>query len=148
MFTHRPDCFGILGVAREISGILGNQFKSPEWYMHVQEAQLHVDTSKELPLVVRNELPTLVPRFVAVPLSDIEIKPSPMWLQTYLLRSGVRPISNVVDVTNYIMLLTGQPMHAYDYDKVKALSDGDTPTLVVRYPRSGEKISLLNGKNH
>ena len=145
MFTHRPDCFGILGVAREIAGILGHQFTSPNWYLHIVQDILQAD-SAPLPLEVRNELPTLVPRFVAVPLSGIEIKPSPLWLQTYLLRSGVRPISNVVDVTNYIMLLTGQPMHAYDYDKVKAQDGTDIAILVVRHPRSNEKIVLLNGK--
>ncbi len=145
MFTHRPDCFGILGVAREIAGILGHQFTSPDWYINGLQDMLQADGTS-LPLEVHNELPTLVPRFVAIPLSNIEVKPSPFWLQSYLLRCGVRPISNVVDVTNYIMLLTGQPMHAYDYDKVKAVSGGDTATVVVRYPHSGEKITLLNGK--
>jgi len=145
MFTHRPDCFGVLGVAREIAGILGHEFKSPDWYARTSEDTVHVDRAL-LPLEVRNELPALVPRFVAVPLSDIAVKPSPLWLQTYLLRSGVRPISNVVDVTNYMMLLTGQPLHAYDYDKVKALSEGDKAVLNVRYPHPGEKLLLLNGK--
>ncbi|HUB92873.1 MAG TPA: phenylalanine--tRNA ligase subunit beta, partial [Verrucomicrobiae bacterium] len=145
MFTHRPDCFGILGVAREIAGILGHQFKSPNWYLQPLHEALRVDGTP-LPLRIRNEIPELVPRFVAVPLNTITMGPSPFWLQTYLLRCGVRPISNVVDVTNYIMLLTGQPMHAYDYDKVKALSGGDEASIVVRYPHPGEKITLLNGK--
>jgi len=145
MFTHRPDCFGVLGVAREISGIFGHKFTSPEWYLQTQESVLGTD-APSLPLEVQNELPSLVPRFVATPLSGIEIKPSPTWLQTYLLRSGVRPINNVVDITNYLMLLTGQPMHAYDYDKVKKLSTTDKAVLVVRYPRQNEKITLLNGK--
>jgi len=145
MFTHRPDCFGILGIAREIAGILGHQFTSPPWYRQVPHDAFASD-GPALPLEVRNELPELVPRFVAVPLAGIEVKPSPMWLQTYLLRSGVRPISNVVDITNYVMLLTGQPLHAYDYDKVRALSGGDAATLIVRSPRPGEKLALLNGK--
>lgn len=145
MFTHRPDCFGILGVAREIAGILGHQFKSPEWYLQTQKDALTEDGTA-LPLEVVNELPQLVPRFVVIPMSDVKIKPSPVWLQTYLIRSGIRPISNVVDVTNYIMLLTGQPMHAYDYDKVKQLGGTDTAKLEVRFPRSGEKIALLSGK--
>jgi phenylalanyl-tRNA synthetase beta chain len=82
---------------------------------------------------------------VAVVLSDVTIKPLPIELQTYLMRVGVRPVNNVVDLTNYMMLLTGQPMHAYDYDKVKALSGNDT-TLVVRYPKPGEKLTLLGNK--
>ena len=142
MFTHRPDCFGILGVAREIAGITGHQFTSPEWYMSPPA----LNGGGGLPLAVKNELPELVPRFMAVALSNVVIAPSPLWLQTYLSRLGVRPINNVVDITNYMMLLTGQPQHAYDYDKVKALSDGDTATLIVRNPHSGEKLTLLNGK--
>ena len=142
MFTHRPDCFGQLGVAREISGISGAKFTSPDWYLRA----LDVSGGALLPLQVQNELPGLVPRFLAISLSDITIKPSPLWLQTYLQRVGVRPINNVVDITNYMMLLTGQPMHAYDYDKLKALDGADVATIVVRQPRESEKLLLLNGK--
>jgi phenylalanyl-tRNA synthetase beta chain len=144
MFTHRPDCFGQLGIARELAGILGHPFVSPLWYKTPLENPLAASDQK-LPLVLRNELPELVPRFVAVVLSDIAIKPLPIELQTYLMRVGVRPVNNVVDLTNYMMLLTGQPMHAYDYDKVKALS-GNEATLVVRYPKPGEKLTLLGNK--
>ena len=144
MFTHRPDCFGQLGIARELAGILGHQFVSPPWYKTPLADPVAVSDQK-LPLVIRNELRELVPRFVAVVLSDVTIKPLPIELQTYLMRVGVRPVNNVVDLTNYMMLLTGQPMHAYDYDKVKALS-GNEATLVVRYPKPGEKLTLLGNK--
>jgi len=77
-------------------------------------------------------------------MSGVEIKPSPLWLQSYLSRVGIRPISNIVDLTNYYMMLTAQPLHAYDYDKVKA--NADKATLVVRKPNEGEKITLLGGK--
>ncbi len=143
MFTHRPDLFGQLGVAREIVGIQQETFLSPEWYS--MDASLPKPDGETLPFEIRNELPELVPRFTAIVMRDVTVKPSPLWLQTYLLRVGVRPISNVVDLTNYYMLLTGQPLHAYDYDKVKALS-GDKPVLVARYPHQGEKLTLLNGK--
>jgi phenylalanyl-tRNA synthetase beta chain len=83
---------------------------------------------------------------MAIAMSDIEIKPSPVWLQAYLQRVGIRPINNVVDLTNFFMLETGQPSHAYDYDKLKALDGGDVATIVVRNPRENEKITLLNGK--
>jgi phenylalanyl-tRNA synthetase beta chain len=142
MFTHRPDCFGQLGVAREIAGISSQKFTSPDWYTQT----LNVSGRTGLPLQVQNELPGLVPRFLAISLSNITVKPSPVWLQTYLQRVGVRPINNVVDITNYMMLLTGQPMHAYDYDKLKALDDSDAATIVVRQPRENEKLLLLNGK--
>jgi phenylalanyl-tRNA synthetase beta chain len=142
MFTHRPDCFGQLGVAREVSGILGQQFASPDWYLQPPT----IAAGSGLPLTVTNEIPNEVPRFMAVTLKDIHIKPSPVWLQTQLSRVGVRAINNVVDITNYMMLLTGQPLHAYDYDKVAALSDGDGASIVVRYPHKDEQLELLSGK--
>jgi phenylalanyl-tRNA synthetase beta chain len=144
MFTHRPDCFGWLGVAREIEGMYHRPYKSPEWYKMTPEIP-GVETD-ELQLEVHNEIPELVPRFVAVVLSGVELKTSPVWLQADLARVGIRSINNIVDYTNWYMVLTGQPLHAYDYDKVKALSSGDGATLVVRHPRYGEKLMLLNGK--
>lgn len=143
MFTHRPDCFGLLGIGREIAGIQGRAFQSPEWY--VTEPKKPAINGAKLDLKFKNELPKLVSRFVLVPMSNVSVHASPVWLQSTLARHGIRPINNVVDVTNYYMILTGQPLHAYDYDKVKAASNG-TATIVVRHPKAGEKISLLNGK--
>lgn len=145
MFTHRPDCFGVLGVYREIAGIYKEAFQGPDWYSKGDKYALELE-SETLPLEVRNDLPDLVPRFLALPMSNVAIKPSPIWLQVHLMRAGIRPINNVVDITNYLMYLTGQPLHAYDYDKVKALGGSETASLVVRYPKPGEKIKLLNGK--
>jgi phenylalanyl-tRNA synthetase beta chain len=145
MFTHRPDCFGLLGVARELAGIQSMPFKSPEWYR--PDVELPGVETGELPLTVRNEVPELVLRFTAIPMRDIQIKPSPVWLQVELSKVGIRSINNIVDYTNYFMLLTGQPLHAYDYDKVKAQDNGaDHATIVVRNPRDNEKLTLLNGK--
>ncbi len=146
MFTHRPDLFGQIGVAREVAGILGQQFMSADWYAHGLPDMLDA-ASDELGLEVHNELPALVPRFMAVAISGVDgSMPSSPALQTYLSRVGIRPISMIVDITNYMMVLTGQPLHAYDYDKVKALSGGDKATLTVRNPHPGEKLTLLNGK--
>lgn len=145
MFTHRPDCFGMMGVAREIAGIQQQQFHSPDWYHH--DIALPHGEQSTLPLELSNELPELVPRILLLPMSNVAVKPSPIWLQINLVRLGIRPINNIVDLTNYYMVLTGQPTHAYDYDKVKAQDEGaDHATVVVRNPRDGEKISLLNGK--
>lgn len=144
MFTHRPDCFGSLGIARELAGIQGLPFTSPAWY--AMDVEIPAIEAEPLPLTVRNELPELVPRFCAIVMSDVTIGPSPDWLQVQLAKLGQRPINNIVDLTNFIMLETGQPLHAYDYDKLKALDGGDAATLVVRYPQPGEKIALLNGK--
>ncbi len=143
MFTHRPDCFGMMGLAREIAGIQHQKFTSPEWYRH--DVTLET-TDGPLQVEIKNELPELVPRFVAVPMGGITVKPSPAWLQVHLARLGVRPINNIVDLTNHYMLVTGQPLHAYDYDKVKERSNGEHATIVVRHPHEGEKVRLLNGK--
>lgn len=142
MFTHRPDGFGHLGVAREIAGIQNLPFASPDWYsLDAELPQKDID----LPLTVKNEIPKLVPRFVAVAIGGVSLAPSPLWLQATLHKLGIRPINNIVDITNYYMILTGQPLHAYDYDKVKALAGGKAE-LVVRHPKKGEKLLLLSGK--
>ena len=138
MFTHRPDCFGQLGVAREIAGIFGQQFTSPEWY----KAQQQFSTAEGLDLMVTNGAPELVPRFMAVAIKDVEVKPSPLWLQCQLVAMGGKPINNIVDTTNYIMLMTAQPTHAYDYDKLRGHQLG------ARLARPDEKVSLLNGKEY
>ena len=148
MFTHRPDCFGVLGVAREIAGIYDHKFESPDWYLKIPKIFLKSSVAESidnLNLEVKIEIPELVPRFMAVAMSDIEVKPSPIWVQALLTRIGVKPINNVVDITNHLAYITGQPLHAYDYDKVKNLSS-DVATLVTRHPNPGEQIKLLNGK--
>ena len=147
MFTHRPDLFGIIGVAREIAGITNKKFTSKPWYLTPRSDAFKIASSARLPLVVENHTSELVPRFMAIALSDVEIKPSPIQVQSYLTRVGIRPINNVVDVTNFIMYLTAQPLHAYDYDKVRALDPGaDHATIMARLPKKDEKIMLLNGK--
>ncbi len=144
MFTHRPDCFGQLGIAREIEGINNRPYKSPDWYR--TDPEFPGIEAQELPLEIRNELPELVPRFTAITMSNVTVKASPVWLQILLAKMGLRPINNVVDYTNFFMLETGQPLHAYDYDKVKTLCAADRAVLCARYPKPGEKITLLNGK--
>jgi phenylalanyl-tRNA synthetase beta chain len=145
MFTHRPDCFGFIGIARELAGIQGQAYKSPAWYVRNPEFPgLETD---ELKLEVRNELPELVPRFTAITMRGVKVGPSPLWLQLDLAKAGLRPINNIVDYTNFFMLETGQPLHAYDYDKVVAQDEGaDHATIVIRKPKKGEKILLLNDK--
>ena len=141
MFTHRPDCFGMLGVAREVAGIQHKAFKSPDWYL---EPLGRVKPGRtKLPLQIKNELTDVVPRFMAVAMADVTVKPSPFTMQTYLSRVGLRPINNIVDITNYIMFLTGQPTHAYDADKLQKYGD---LSLETRMSRKGDKINLLNGK--
>ena len=138
MFTHRPDCFGQLGVAREIAGILGQKFTSPDWYIDTPQFA----SANGLELEVYNDAPDKTPRFMAVALKGVEIKPSPLWLQCALVAMGSKSINNIVDVTNYIMLLTAQPTHAYDYDKIRG------HRLGARMAHQGESITLLNDKTY
>lgn len=142
MFTHRPDCFGNLGVARELAGICGLKFESPDWYK--RPLARSDDTSSDLPFESKCETER-APRFMAWVVEGVTVKPSPMWLQAALTRVGIKSVNNIVDLTNYYMHLTGQPTHAFDYDKVKALSD-DVPTIFPRLSRKGEKLTLLGGK--
>lgn len=145
MFTHRPDCFGQLGVAREIAGIQGLKFTSPDWYLDVLD-QLKVKSSKKLNLEVHNKLPDLVPRFMAVPIANVKVQKSPIMVQSFLSRVGVKPINNIVDITNFVMCLTAQPLHAYDYDKLAKLDKSTSATIIIRKLIKGEKVALLNGK--
>lgn len=149
MFTHRPDCFGQMGVAREIFAILQptppkdkhteTRFKEADWYWKIPQFS---GGDGSLKLDVFNDAGEKVPRFMAVAMKGVEVKPSPDWLQKELLRLGSRPINNVVDITNYIMLLTAQPVHAYDYDKIRG------GKLGARLAKNGEKVTLLNHKTY
>ncbi|MBI3624323.1 phenylalanine--tRNA ligase subunit beta, partial [Candidatus Saccharibacteria bacterium] len=141
MFTHRPDCFGQLGVAREITGIYHETFNSPQWY--VKRSSFHAQSSDHIKgLKVDNRLPKLCPRYMAVAIEGVTVGASPLWLQSYLSRVGIRPINNIVDMTNYLMVLTGQPLHAFDFDKIALRGKAQ---IVVRHPKKGETMTLLDG---
>ena len=133
--SNRADCFSIIGLAREISAITGCPLKMPA--LDVKEA---ADGKASDYVNVKIAAPELCSRFATRVLKDIKIAPSPEWMQRRLRACGVRPISNVVDVTNYVMLELGQPMHAYDADKVAG------HTLIVRRAEEGEKLITLDGK--
>ena len=137
MFTHRPDCFGVLGVARELAGIQAKEFKSPDWYLTGQLGEI-TNSKTNLDIKVETDL---VSRFSAVAMNQVAVKPSPTWLQAGLVRVGLKPINNIVDITNYLMYITGQPLHAYDADKLP-----QSGNLTARMSHKGEKVALLNGK--
>jgi len=142
--THRPDTFGVIGFAREIAGIQGKEFRTPEWLQDLNPV-LDSEESVETPTVTIDD-PELSDRFQVVVLAGVnELAVSPLQVQTYLARSGVRPISAIVDVTNYMMLLVGRPLHAYDYDKVLAIGGG-AADIHVRAGRVGETLALLDGR--
>ncbi|MCE7936563.1 phenylalanine--tRNA ligase subunit beta [Candidatus Saccharibacteria bacterium CPR2] len=145
MFTNRPDCFGMLGLAREVSGIYGQKFQSPDWFL-VSDDSKQPTADSNLKFEVENEIPELVPRFTMVALDNIKVGPSPLWLKSYLIRMGQKSVNNVVDLTNYLMFLTGQPLHAFDYDKVAKLSSEHEARIIIRRPKQGEELMLLDGK--
>jgi phenylalanyl-tRNA synthetase beta chain len=142
--THRPDAFGMVGFAREVAGIQGKRFTTPAW---LQDLEPHIenDGSVETPTITIHD-PALSERFEALVIADIDVNAHrPLGMQTLLSRSGMRPINAVVDVTNYLMLLTGQPLHAYDYDKLVEIAGGKAD-IHVRAGRDGETLKLLDGK--
>ncbi len=104
---NRPDCLGMFGVAREIHAFTGAELAAPPW---ATDAEADGDGSVSDLASVRVDVPELCPRFTARAFTDVEVGPSPLWLKARLVAAGQRPINNVVDITNYVMLLTGQPL--------------------------------------
>jgi phenylalanyl-tRNA synthetase beta chain len=132
---NRTDCFGVHGVAREVHAITGAALAADPW---AEDATAEGDGEASDYASVTVEVPELCPRFTARVFTDVTVGPSPLWLQARLAAAGQRPINNVVDITNYVMLLTAQPLHAFDLDKVP---DG---ALLVRTASDGEKMTTLD----
>ncbi|MCB9790721.1 phenylalanine--tRNA ligase subunit beta [Candidatus Nomurabacteria bacterium] len=145
--ANRADCFGVLGIAREIAGIQCTPFVSPDWYLNPEES-ITIDSDINLPVKIQNDAKSLCNRFTAISMSDIRVGDSPLWLQALLRKVGLRPVNNIVDITNYLMILTGQPMHAYDYDKILArdTNSKDTVNIVIRTAKKEETITTLDDK--
>ncbi len=131
--------YNMTGVAREVAALTGASLRYPsaEW-------QADGPPAGELARV-EIEDPQLCARYIATIIRDVEIKPAPEWMQSRVHKAGMRPISNVVDVTNYVMLEWGQPLHAFDYDKLVARAGGGLPTIIVRRARPGETLVTLDG---
>src|ERR671933_671781 len=111
---NRPDCLGIYGVAREVHAATGAELKAPPWARDEHPAGDSIPGAS-----VEVRCPELCPRFTVRGFENVTIGPSPLWLKARLSAAGQRPINNVVDITNYVMLLTGQPLHAFDLDRVR-----------------------------
>ena len=131
---NRPDCLSVVGVARELSALTGARFHAPT--IAVKEA----DEPASALASVRIEAPDLCWRYTVRVISELTVGPSPAWLAARLRAVGLRPISNVVDVTNYVMWELGHPLHAFD---ARAVSDA---TIVVRRARDGERLRTLDGQ--
>lgn len=130
---NRPDCLGVYGVAREAHAATGAWLAPPPW--EDDPGTLQSQDAGVVEIAVETEL---CPRFTARAFEDVTIAPSPPWLKARLMAAGQRPINNVVDITNYVMLLTGQPLHAFDLDRIEGRR------LVVRRATDGEQVVTLD----
>ncbi len=137
ILANRPDCLSVWGLARESSAVLEEHFVMPEIAVEETGKGTFDDYAK---VIVEDD--TLCPRYCARVITGVKIGPSPRWMREYLYGAGVRPINNIVDITNFVMLETGHPMHAFDLSKVK------DQTIVVRRAKPGEKLTTLDGKEH
>lgn len=130
--ANRADCYGMLGIAREVAAITGQELKYPTLTVTENEPSIH-----DL-VQVSVEAPDLCPRYAGRVLLDLKIGDSPLWLKTRLLAAGMRPINNMVDITNYVMLEMNQPLHAFDLDRM------EDNRIVVRRARPQEYLTTLD----
>lgn len=130
---NRPDTFSVLGVAREVAALTGCKVREPD--LDYGEAGPAAKSMVQVDIVD----PLLCPRYCAAVIEGVKVAPSPSWIQERLVSAGIRPINNVVDVTNYVMIELGQPLHAFDLSKLRG------GRVMVRAGRSGESLRLLDG---
>nr|WP_307991996.1 phenylalanine--tRNA ligase subunit beta [uncultured Niameybacter sp.] len=131
--SNRADCFSILGIAREAAATFKKPFKYPE----ITVEEVGGNAADMAKVTIENE--KLCPRYASRIVKNVKVGPSPKWLKDRLLSAGLRPINNIVDITNYMLLEFGQPMHAFDYDKLKGHH------VIVRNAKDGEKMVTLLG---
>lgn len=134
-------CLSIIGIAREVSAITGGSLRKPDLNFNRSSESI------ENLVKVSIENPKLAARYQAMLIRGVKIGPAPGWMQRHLTYAGMRPISNIVDITNYVMLEWGQPLHAFDYDVLVKRAGGKTPHIIVRPARSGEKLKTLDGQD-
>ena len=137
---NRPDLNSVIGIAREIAAVTGNPLKIPAIVF------LNTDSEPIGDMVsVRNDEPELCPRYTVRIVRQVKVGPSPEWLQSILEKVGIRSINNVVDITNYVMLESGQPLHAFDYQLLQRHAS-NAPKIIIRRANEGEKFTTLDGK--
>ena len=132
--SNRVDCYSVIGIAREAAATFGKKFCPPV----VTKTGNDEDASDYIKVTVQD--PDLCPRYTARVVKNVKIGPSPKWMQRCLASNGIRPINNLVDITNYVMEEYGQPMHAYDLDTIEGRE------IIVRRAQAGEKFVTLDGQ--
>ena len=133
---NRGDCLSMVGIAREVAALTGKKVRYPDGSYDEAGGPIAERVSVE----IADE--DLCSRYVATLIEDVKLGPSPPWMQERLIAAGMRPINNIVDITNYVMLELGQPLHAFDFS---LLSGGK---IIVRRARPGEKMTTLDGVDH
>ncbi len=134
--ANRADALSMIGIAREVAAITGAELKLPD------VSEVPVQSGDDLTIKIEDGCPI----FIGTVLTGLKIAPSPEWLQRRIVAAGSRPINNIVDVTNYIMLEWGQPLHAFDLDRLQAAAGTSDLTLGVRYARAGETLTTLDSQ--
>jgi len=132
-------CFCVTGVAREVAALTGAECRLPEPEVRAEGESISGKLEVEI------EDPDLCSRYSAALITGVSIAPSPHWMQRRLILAGMRPINNVVDITNYVMLEWGQPLHAFDYRLLRPCTPGGMPAIIVRRARDGERMVTLDG---
>lgn len=142
--THRPDCFGLIGFAREVAGILGIDFQEPPVFAGLSALK----SSNQVKLDIQITDSELCPRYSYAVFDLPKNKPSKYLTPTavFLAKAGMRSIDPMVDLTNVLMLETGQPLHVFDYDKLIKVGNSKTPKIIVRVAKEDEPLQLLDGK--
>jgi phenylalanyl-tRNA synthetase beta chain len=132
-------CFSMVGVAREVAALTGQTVRYPPTDVLASGPPIEGQVSIQIVNPEFNQ------RFTVALIKDVEIRPSPEIIQRRLKLAGMRPINNIVDVTNYVMLETGQPLHAFDYEVLVERAGGEAPTIITRHPKPGETLTTLDG---
>ena len=132
-------CLSIIGVAREVAALTGQPLKLTEPTMKAEGAPI----AEQIAIEIAD--PDLCPRYSATLIRGVQVGPSPVWMQLRLRAAGMRPINNIVDITNYVMLEWGQPLHAFDYDTLRGREGEKRPLILVRRARAGERLTTLDG---
>jgi len=138
--ANRADALSMVGIAREVAALTGNPLKLPE----IPEFEAKTDAQA---LTVKLEQPKACPVYIGTVVHGVQVQPSPHWLQQRLKAAGTRPINNIVDVTNYVLLEWGQPLHAFDGDRLQAVTGQDSLQIGVRYANSKETLTTLDSQS-
>ena len=138
--ANRADALSMIGIAREVSALTGNPLKLPKI-----SDDLNIESGQQLTVTVQEQ--AACPLYIGTTVNQVSIGPSPQWLQQRLEATGTRPINNVVDITNYVLLEWGQPLHAFDCDRLQSVTNSSDLTIGVRFAKPAETLTTLDGED-